>query len=172
MTLISFKRLALTGGLMLALGGAALAAPTADKPMPGHDMRHMDPAKTAEHHAQRLRDTLQLRADQEPALQAYLNASRPAERPHDRPAPESFKAMTTPERLDRMAARMNEMQTRFQQHAAAVKTFYAALSPAQKKAFDAMPQGMGMHGRMGMKHQGGMMMRHGPDGGPPPPPGA
>ena len=43
---------------------------------------------------------------------------------------------------------------RFAQHAAAVKQFYAQLTPAQQKAFDAMHQG-GKHKRMMKRHMGG-----------------
>ena len=62
--------------------------------------------------------------------------------------------LTTPQRLDRMAARMAERQQRFAQHAAAVKQFYAQLTPAQQKAFDAMHHG-GKHKRMMKRHMGG-----------------
>jgi phytoene/squalene synthetase len=82
--------------------------------------------------------------------------------------------LSTPERLDRMAARMAERAARFRAHADAVRRFYAQLSPTQQKAFDAMPMmGHGMHGH-GM---GGHGMMHGPRGpggrghGAPPPAG-
>jgi Spy/CpxP family protein refolding chaperone len=43
-----------------------------------------------------------------------------------------------------------QRQQRFARHADAVKRFYAALTPAQQKAFDAMHQGMmGGHGKRG-----------------------
>ena len=58
--------------------------------------------------------------------------------------------MTTPQRLDEMAARMADRQARFQKVAAATKTFYAALSPEQRKVFDEMPMLMADRGgRMG-----------------------
>jgi hypothetical protein len=133
----------------------------------------------AERHAQHLRDALQLRPEQEPALRAFIEATAP--KPGDfekmRREHEERAKLTMPERLDRMAARMAERAQRFQAHAAAVKRFYAQLSPAQQKAFDAMPMHMG--GRHGMRGPGrpGGMMRHGPHGpgGPGhggPPPGA
>jgi hypothetical protein len=135
-------------------------------------MRH-DPAQMAERHAQHLRDALQLRPDQEPALRALIAALQPppGERERMRKPGEDGAGLTTPQRLDRMQARMAEHQQRFQAHAAALKRFYAQLSPTQQKAFDAMPMmGMG-HGGMGRGMHGGPGERmHGPHGpgGPPP----
>jgi hypothetical protein len=110
----------------------------------------MDPAA----HAKRLSELLQLRPDQQPALQAFVASMRP---PEGGPADhgdgergknhEKLAAMTTPERLDWMAARMNEHMARFQKHAEAVKRFYAALSPDQRKAFEAAH--IGERGMMG-----------------------
>jgi hypothetical protein len=72
---------------------------------------------------------------------------------HRRGEREAAGALTTPQRLDRMQARMAERQARVAQHADAVKRFYAQLSPSQQRAFDALHQGRGGHG-----------MRHGHDG--------
>ena len=56
-------------------------------------------------------------------------------------------ALTTPERLDRMAAfmakRTAERQAAFQRRADAVKRFYAVLGPEQKRAFDALHEHAG-----------------------------
>lgn len=177
--------LALTAaGASFAQTGAAPGAPAPGGPHAGH-MRgmHMDPAQMAERHAQHLRDALQLRPDQEPALRAFIAATapKPGEWEKMRKDHDAAQHLTTPERLDRMQAKMAEHEARFRAHAEALKRFYAQLSPAQQKAFDAMPMhgpGMGMgHGMHGMHggpggHDG---MRHGPHGGPghaPPPPGA
>jgi len=55
-------------------------------------------------------------------------------------------ALTTPQRLDlmlqKMAERTAKRQAEMRAHVAAVKTFYAALTPAQQKAFDALHSGM------------------------------
>ena len=98
-------------------------------------------ARRAEH----LRAALQLRPDQEPALKAFLDASKPAARPArgDRAA---MAQMSTPQRLDAQRARMTERLARFDQRAAATKKFYAQLSPSQQKAFDAMAPRGGMKG--------------------------
>jgi hypothetical protein len=109
----------------------------------------------AERHAQHLRDALQLRPDQEPALRALMAALQPpaGERERMRQEREAGARLTTPERLDRQAARMAEHAARFRQHADAIKRFYAQLTPAQQKAFDAMPM-MGFHGHHGMGGHG------------------
>jgi hypothetical protein len=77
-------------------------------------------------------------------------------------------AMTTPERLDRMAQMMDQRETRrraaFERRAAATKALYAALSPEQRHTLDALPalEGHGDHGwGRGGEH---------PMGPPPPPP--
>lgn len=110
---------------------------------------------------QRLHDLLQIKPDQEAAFRAFttvLEQARP-HRDHDRQGRDGSKAraqLTTPERLDRAAQRMAERQQRMQKTSAAVKTFYAALTPDQRKAFDAMPMPFGGdHGGFG--HRGGFM---------------
>ena len=157
-------------------------------------------------HAKHLHDLLQLRPDQDAALQTLMASMAPSRMVHmgdhhmdDRhmgpggPEPmdhhmgpgmeghDDFARLTTPERLDKMAAMMAEhsamRQAEFQKHAEAIKAFYAVLSPEQKRAFDAMPEHMmgGMHGEHeghgGMGHHMGAGGPHGPGGpdGPPPP---
>jgi hypothetical protein len=154
-------------------------------------MRHMDDpaeqARRAERHAQHLRDALQLRPDQEPALTAFVASMKPAAgaMAHMRADHDEDQTLTTPQRLDRMLAHLDQARAMMVAHADAVKRFYAALSPAQQKAFDAMgPMGGGMHMQMRMHMGGGhgegmggerrmIIMRHGGDGEPmpPPPPG-
>jgi hypothetical protein len=123
-------------------------------------------------HEKAMHDILMIRPDQEAAFHAFTAALAPP--PMGDRDGKSWRdhgpgamAMTTPERLDRMAARMSERQARFQTMAAATKTFYAALSPEQRRAFDALPMMMGGHGGMHGGHRG--------PGGPPmggePPPG-
>ena len=137
--------------------------------MPGmHGGHHhdMDPAA----HAQHLRDILQLRPDQEPALQAFLTSMQPPEKLPEHMDPEAMEKMTTPERLDWMSARMSEHQAMFQAHADAIKKFYSALNPAQRKAFEAAHAGHG--GRGGEGGEGRMVMRFRHEGHGPMPPHA
>jgi protein CpxP len=128
--------------------------------------RHHDP----EAHAQYLRDSLQLRPDQEPALKAYLEATKPDirkfEMKHGEGMPaEKPKMLTTPERLDRQAKMMADHQAAFQKSADATRAFYAALSPSQQKAFDVL-HARGHGGpRMKVMRMGGPG-RPGPGGAP------
>jgi hypothetical protein len=161
-------RLALAAGLglPLALAGASFAQAAAAPP-PGaaagdHQpmQRHWDPAQMRAHMAEHLRTVLQLQPSQDGALNAFLDAMKPAGGMRDRPGADDggdrgrMQHMTTPERLDRMAQRMDEQHVRMMARIAATKQFYAQLSPSQQKAFDDI-------GPMMMGHRGG----HGMDGG-------
>ncbi len=178
------SRLALLAAAALTLSTTAVAV-AQDGPPPGPPpmaddgpggpggpggpmMRHhrFDP----EAHAQHLRDVLQLRADQDGALKAYLAAAGP--RDHDRkdgpgrgPADGPPPRLTTPERLDRETAFLAHAKARID----ATRDFYAALSPSQQKAFDALEPMGGGHGR-GLRRAEFSHFRGGP-GGPPPAPG-
>jgi Spy/CpxP family protein refolding chaperone len=88
---------------------------------------------------QMLRQRLNLRADQEPALKTFLDSARPQPPLGGRRA---LRGLTTPERLDRQ---LEELRRRVD----ATKRFYAQLTPEQKQAFDASP-----------------MLAMGPEGGP------
>ena len=170
---------------VLTAAGAALAAEPAKPDQkierrivlrmgPGEDggMGHgpmgamHDPAERAQH----LRDVLQLRPDQAPALKALMEAGHHgqmggaghgdmAEHEHGAMA----KPLTTPERLDRRLEMMAKHQAMFRKHAEAIKAFYAVLSPSQKKAFDALHPGPGQGPRMRMIRR----IHRGPMGAPP-----
>jgi protein CpxP len=151
------RQLALMAAAALSLTTAAAAvaqdraAPaatpsTADGGSTGPTMRHHrhDPEARAQH----LRDVLQLRADQDGALKAYLAATGPRDWRKDgikRDAADGpRKALTTPERLDRETEHLERAKARID----ATRAFYAALSPSQKKAFDALGPMGGGHGPM------------------------
>lgn len=170
----SLNRFILAG--LLAVAGSAMAqAPAAVSPPPpsghiaGHDAhgrmgaRH-DPAKMqawiAKHQAE-LKAKLQITPAQEGDWSRYIAAMQPPA--HDaRSTPEQraeLDKLPTPERIDKMRAlrtqRMNEMNAIMDKRDEATKTFYASLSPEQKKTFDA--ERTKKHG----PHQGG---RHHEDG--------
>lgn len=168
--------------LSLAVAGAAAAQERPQgPPPPGAGPRGpggrpgFEPGKMFEQMRQRreerLHDLLQIKPNQEAAFKTFLASVAPPRPDRDgrggpgglgrgRERGPDAAPMTTPERLDRMQARMAERQQRFQQMAAATKTFYAVLTPEQRKAFDAMPMMRGgeggrggpMGGRMGGGH--------------------
>ena len=111
---------------------------------PGGDMMFMrhhgrpDPAKRA----QRLRDVLQLRPDQDGALKAYVDATSPKIEIHKEEAKADKKdgemaeraPPTTLERLDHMTKAADAMKKR----AEATRSFYLSLTPSQQKTFDVL----------------------------------
>ncbi|HEX4183295.1 MAG TPA: Spy/CpxP family protein refolding chaperone [Caulobacteraceae bacterium] len=142
----------------LASGALTSGAMAQDRPPPAgqnrlgqHWAEHRQERQAARMKA--LHDVLNIRADQEPAFQAFTVAMT---LPHDgkdhvRPQPGQAPApLTTPERLDREVARANERDQRLQTRVQAVKAFYAVLSPEQRKAFDALDMlRADRHGRFG-----------------------
>lgn len=132
-------------------------------------MRQKMQARQAER-ARILHDALSLRPDQEAAFQALIASAHPMhEGPmHEGPMPgmrrdgeaaESRGQLTTPQRLDRMEHMMTERHAAFERHAAAIRAFYAVLTPAQQRTFDALALAHGLggargHGR-GERHWGG-----------------
>ena len=146
----AYKQL-VTAGLLAAFGLAAHSqtAPPAPDGAAMTRAQHgpMDPARMSERMARRqaaLKQKLQLTPAQEGGWTAYTASLKPPAR-MQRPDRAEFDKLTTPERIDRMrslhAARAAEMDKR----ADATKTFYAALSPEQKKVFDSQA----FHGHRG-----------------------
>jgi hypothetical protein len=140
---------------------------------------------------QALHDVLQIRADQESAFQGFIAATRPQEPREEGEhgdmgrGPGQMGGLTTPERLDRLAQRMDVHQARrraeFQRVSGAVKALYAVLTPDQRRAFDALPvllgPGFGLEGptavgpHMGGEHMGERHGGEGHEGSAPPPAG-
>jgi Spy/CpxP family protein refolding chaperone len=146
--------LALAAAIAVSAAAPSFAqpAPTAAPGAPtGRTWRTPDPAQRAERHAERLRAVLQLRPDQEPALRTLVTAMQPTPEQRERRQAEraEMRNLSTPQRLDRMQARQTERQARFAQRAEAIKRFYAQLTPAQQRAFDALPMGPGGMGGRG-----------------------
>jgi len=128
----------------------------------------MDPAKMEAFMAKRaeqLKAKLKITASQEGAWTSFITAMKPPVRKaENRPDPAELAKLTTPERIDKMhALRVQHQAERsgaMEQREAAVKTFYAALTPEQKTVFDTE------HARMGERRG------HGGRGGPGRGPGA
>lgn len=178
----TLTQLALAGAAVTILAAGAAAAqippppPPAPPPAPlppmppmppmeammamGPDMMfmHHDRAQDPEKRAQRLRDILQLRSDQDGALKAYVDATSPKifelkkeevvkdkadKKDGDKMEWAERKPMTTLERLDHMTQAADAMKKR----AEATRAFYTALSPSQQKTFDILGMdGGGMGG--------------------------
>jgi periplasmic protein CpxP/Spy len=152
----------------VSIGAIAQNAPPAPTAPQAQGHRH-DPQHHAEHlqrmqqrmaqHQERLKASLQLTPEQEPAWNAFIARMQPAERPVGaRMDRDEWSKLTTPERLARMEAMKAERDKAMGQRHDAIRSFYAQLNPAQQKAFDAQ-QGMGMM-RAGMKEHRGHSHGH------------
>jgi hypothetical protein len=105
-------------------------------------------AKMEERRLAELHTKLNLKPSQEPAWQAFvtgLQAARPTPKPHEKPDWEQMKMETTPERLDHMLSRTDDMRAHLAQLDQVVKTFYAGLSKDQQTIFDDNFKGLGPH---------------------------
>lgn len=119
----------------------ALTAMGPDMAMMGHHFRAPDPEKRA----QRLRDVLQLRPDQDRALKAYVEATSPkitTIKKEAASADREDEPPTTLERLDHMTKAADAMKAR----AEATRAFYLALTPSQQKTFDVLGMDGGRDG--------------------------
>jgi hypothetical protein len=175
---------AVLAGAVLALSTAAGAAAYAQAESTPEPQPRLERGERGERHeramiirrgderpdqAEHLRAILQLKPAQEPALTAYLAAMHP-QGDHDRMAKMrgEGRPKTTPEKLARMEARMNEHQAAMKTRIAATKRFYDQLDPAQKRAFDELPLMMG--GPSGPMMRGMKIMHHPHPPMPPMPP--
>lgn len=155
---------ALIGALGFAFSAAqvALADPPSQPPhvaMQGRADADMVQHRQAQMQrlANLIHDALALRPDQEASWRTFTaSMTRPAEMmmQHGEGAQDQAMMATAPQMLDQMAERMNRQQAEFARHAAAVRQFYAVLSPTQKRTFDALM--VLMHHRMGMRGMRGM----------------
>ncbi|MEY2633748.1 MAG: hypothetical protein RIR00_2402 [Pseudomonadota bacterium] len=100
----------------------------------GGDMRErMQERMTA--HRQKVHDALKLTPDQETAWKKYSETMQPPAA-SERPSPEAWAKLSTPERAEKMLELSKKNQERMTAHVAALKTFYATLTPEQQKTFE------------------------------------
>jgi periplasmic protein CpxP/Spy len=150
----------LLASLIAACGFAAIAqttpaAPGAGQPSAQRGMMHrdqvMDPAKMQDRMAKReaaLKEKLKITAAQEGAWTTFTGAMKPSADMFKRRTEmrAEMDKLSTPERIDKMKAMRAQRDAEMDKRAEAVKTFYAVLSPEQKKVFDAQRMQRG-HGR-------------------------
>ena len=165
------KKISIVTALVLGVSAVALSAPSfaqrggcmGDGPMAG---RYADGqfGERMKQHQQRLHDALKLTPQQEGAWTKFQE-SHPFAGNANRPDPADMAKLTAPERADRMLERQKQHQEAMNTHVAAMKDFYAQLTPEQKKVFDEQTM-MGM----GKRGQRGGMRGPGPQGPANPPP--
>ena len=142
---------ALVGLTAIGLGTAAFSV-SAGMPDCGH-MGPMsfrgDKAKFAEFMEKRhaaMHTALKLSAEQEGAWKEFTTRMKSVGM-QNRPEREKMAELPAPERMDKMLAMMKEGEKRMETRAAAVKEFYAVLTPEQQKVFDAQMTPRGRHSR-------------------------
>lgn len=152
----TFHKHLLAGVIVLGLGGSALAAdanmcgpmdPMMQGPNQGQRAGRMDPAKHAEFMKARmekrhaiLHDKLKLSAEQETAWKAYIGGMQPPMAgKHARF--EEMQKLPAPDRMEKMLEFMKERQAEMTVRLVELKKFYAVLTPAQQKVFDAEMMG-------------------------------
>lgn len=146
-------------GILAASAYAASADVSRDKPRCTAKHAHLAKADWAEkrtQHLAALKEKLQLAPGQEAAWNAFAESARPGMRHGgaDREAMrEAFATLSTPERLDRMQAMAEARHARMAERAEAVKAFYAQLTPAQQRVFDAEAMPQGEHGKPHRQHR-------------------
>jgi hypothetical protein len=162
----TFQRFLLTAllctgaSLSMAQGGPAAAGG-------GHGMhsegaRQHEPAKMQARMADQMaavKTKLQLTPAQEAAWTSFTRTVQTKPHAPMAAAHAELDKLPTPERIDRMRSlhtqRMADMGQQMDQRAAAVKTFYAVLTPAQQKVFDEqLSRTAGRHGDHNKGHGG------------------
>jgi len=91
--------------------------------------------KIREEHLAALHDKLKLTAQQEPAWKKFA-ASKPVAEKVPRLDPAEMEKLTSPQRLEKGLEHMRAVEASLAEHLAALKEFYAVLTPEQQKIFD------------------------------------
>ena len=132
-------KMILAGMAIAALSASAYARGGEDCGYGGHGgMMGGDPAKMEKMHEQHLatlHDKLKLTAQQEPAWKKFTENNPMADK-SARPDPAEMAKLNAPQRLEKGLEHMKTMETKMTEHLAALKEFYAVLTPEQQKTFD------------------------------------
>lgn len=136
-----FRVVALGAGMALPMATMAWSQPGMPPSSPPAGYSASQAQSTPADQSDRLRQSLRLRPDQESALQAFVAAMqpRPGEVERLREQARNEASMPTPQRLDVMMARMDEMRASVMARIRATKAFYSQLTPEQQRAFDGLP---------------------------------
>ncbi len=155
----SYRRLAQS--VLLATGlGAFLAPPVfADSgcgAMGGREAHHEHHGKKMEQHHQQLHDSLKLTPEQEPGWKKLMESEQPKPSSAGAAQREDWSKLSAPERADKTLELYKARQEHMTEYVAALKGFYATLSPEQKKIFEDMHASRrgGMRGKPGPQNPG------------------
>lgn len=117
--------------------------------------RHAKMAQKRAEHQAKLRDALKLNAQQQPAWDAFVASQAPAKRGEraGRPDRAAWASMSAPQRLEQQIAMHKQRTAQMEARLGALNSFYAVLTPEQRKTFDAQskhrkgPRHHGQHGQ-------------------------
>ena len=123
-----------------ALSSPVLAQATDCGPMAGGPGKFRElRAQRMEQHQRQLHDALKLSPEQEEGWSKFAATRHPPAVPEA--GPRDASGLTAPERAERMLEFTRQQQQRLMEHVAALKTFYATLTPEQQKTFDSFHAG-------------------------------
>lgn len=131
----AIQNLLLAAGVGAFVVGPVLADPGCDY-MRGNGEHHV---KAMEQHRSQLHEALKLSAEQEPAWQKLVDSEQP--RMMGTWHRDDWSKLTAPERAEKMLEISADRQSRMTEHVAALKAFYAALTPVQQKVFEEFHTG-------------------------------
>jgi periplasmic protein CpxP/Spy len=148
------QSLLLATGLGAVAPGLAFADPGCEN-MSRREAYSEHHARMIEQRHQHLRAALKLTMKQEPGWEKLVASEQPKP-PAGIDQPEYWSRLSTPERAEKILELSKVHQAHIAEHVAALKTFYATLSPAQKKTFDEflVNQPDGKRGKPGPRNQG------------------
>lgn len=119
--------------------------------------RHAKMAQKRAEHQARLRDALKLNAQQQPAWDAFVASMTPPAKGEraGRPDRAAFARLSAPERMERQIAMQKQRTAHMESRLSALNSFYAVLTPEQRKVFDEQSKG-----RKGGRHHGPQHKAH------------
>lgn len=171
----TYRKTLLTAVAALSLGGAMIGAQAQNQAPDAHPKAQLSKEERQARHAEfaakrqqkraervaKLHDELRITPAQENAWNAFVASMKHpqrGDRQHgDRAA---FANLSAPQRAEKMLERQKARLAAMEQRVAAMNSFYAVLSPEQKKVFDEkaarMQSRFGRHGGMhgGWQHGG------------------
>lgn len=158
----SYRRLAQS--VLLATGlGAFLASPAFADPDCGamggreaHQAHQEHHSKMMEQHHKQLHDALKLTSEQEPGWKKLMESEQPKPSSAGTGPREDWSKLSTPERAEKTLELYKARQAHMAEYVAALKDFYATLTPEQKKVFEDMhaSQRGSMRGKSGPRNPG------------------
>ena len=113
--------------------------------------RHAKMAQKRAEHQAKLRDALKLDAQQQPAWDAFVASMKPPARGEraGRPDRAAFASLSAPQRMEKQIALQKQRTAHMEARLTALNSFYAVLTPEQRKVFDEQSK----H-RKGGRHHG------------------